>query len=88
VSSVEGAADARADSLCSGAPGGNIRPAFLYRTDRVKLAGNAPAGNATQAVSVSGSPAQLSLNPGRIAPADPAWRASRKPIVAQFEKLE
>jgi predicted extracellular nuclease len=27
---------------------------------------------------------QLSVSPGRIAPADPAWESSRKPLVGQF----
>ncbi|GAA3354344.1 hypothetical protein GCM10020366_10800 [Saccharopolyspora gregorii] len=28
--------------------------------------------------------AELSASPGRIAPADPAWEASRKPLVGEF----
>jgi predicted extracellular nuclease len=45
-----------------------------------------PAGDATTPVRVTkehGDP-QLSVNPGRIAPADPAWESSRKPLVGQL----
>ncbi|KAK0543925.1 hypothetical protein OC846_006242 [Tilletia horrida] len=71
-----------------GQPGGNIRTAFLYRTDRVSLYGNAPAGTASQAVGVtttSSGKAALTLNPGLIDPTNSAWQASRKPLAAQFQ---
>ncbi|CAD6949135.1 unnamed protein product [Tilletia controversa] len=76
------------NGLSGGEPGGNIRTAFLYRTDRVRLFGNAPAGNATQAVGVSttsSGQAQLTLNPGLIDPTNSAWKSSRKPLVGQFQ---
>ncbi|KAK0529517.1 hypothetical protein OC834_003657 [Tilletia horrida] len=76
------------DARSGGQPGGNIRTAFIYRTDRVQLFGNAPAGNATQAVAVttsSSGQAQLTLNPGLIDPNNSAWQSSRKPLIAQFQ---
>ncbi|KAE8211643.1 hypothetical protein CF327_g4619 [Tilletia walkeri] len=76
------------NGVSGGEPGGNIRTAFLWRTDRVRLFGNAPAGNATQATGVTTSStgqAQLTLNPGLIDPTNTAWKSSRKPLVAQFQ---
>jgi uncharacterized protein len=69
-----------------GQPGGNIRQVFFYRPDRGVGFVQAPAGNATTAESlrmVGGKP-HLALNPGRITPANAAWTASRKPLVAEF----
>jgi predicted extracellular nuclease len=65
-----------------GAPGGNIRVGFLYRTDRVSFAdkGAASANDATQ-VNADGS---ISLSPGRVDPANPAFSASRKPLAGEF----
>jgi uncharacterized protein len=69
-----------------GQPGGNIRQVFLFRTDRGLSFTDRPGGTATAAVSVNnvgGVPA-LSFSPGRIAPTDPAWNASRKPLAGEF----
>ena len=69
-----------------GQPGGNIRQVFLFRTDRGLSFVDRPGGTATAAVAVEnvgGVPA-LSLSPGRIAPTDPAWNASRKPLAGEF----
>ncbi|KAH9480454.1 hypothetical protein JR316_0007054 [Psilocybe cubensis] len=74
------------DGQDGGQPGGNIRTAFLYRPEKLKLVGNAPAGGALDATQVSGhflNP-QLSLNPGRIDPLNPVWNATRKPLVAHW----
>jgi len=69
-----------------GEPGGNIRVAFLFRTDR-GLAfvdrGSATANAANSVELESGRP-QLALSPGRIAPENSAWRASRKPLAGEF----
>ncbi|KAF8476024.1 Endonuclease/exonuclease/phosphatase [Kalaharituber pfeilii] len=68
-----------------GQPGGNIRVAYLYNPKTLALAsapGTGP-GDSTTAVSVLPD-GHLSHNPGRIAPTDPAWTASRKPLVATF----
>lgn len=73
-----------------GQPGGNIRQGFLFRTDISGLSfAPGTAGGSTQAVGVtstgnSADPVDLTLNPGRIAPADAAWNSSRKPLVGKF----
>ncbi|WP_414506742.1 endonuclease/exonuclease/phosphatase family protein [Streptomyces sp. NEAU-L66] len=68
-----------------GQPGGNIRVAFLFNPERASFT-DIKGGDATTAVKVVGDhgKATLSASPGRIAPADPAWKASRKPLVGQF----
>ena len=69
-----------------GEPGGNIRVGFLFRTDRGVAFVDRPGGDSTTPVSVVSGPSgpQLSVSPGRIAPADEAWTASRKPLAAEF----
>ncbi len=72
-----------------GEPGGNIRVAFLFRTDRGLAFVDRPGGTPTAATSVvagSGGP-ELSFSPGRIAPGDPAFAASRKPLAGEFTHL-
>ncbi|GAA2628868.1 endonuclease/exonuclease/phosphatase family protein [Streptomyces axinellae] len=74
-----------ADKQDGGQPGGNIRVAFLYNPERVSFT-DRPGGDATTPVKVvgrSGKPA-LSASPGRIAPQDAAWQASRKPLAGEF----
>jgi predicted extracellular nuclease len=68
-----------------GEPGGNIRQVLLYNPARVGFTarGNATATTANSVTSVGGV-AQLTYNPGRIAPANSAWSASRKPLAAEF----
>jgi predicted extracellular nuclease len=69
-----------------GQPGGNIRTGFLFRTDRGLSFVDRPGGTSTAAVSVTGTAGnpQLSFSPGRIAPSDPAWNSSRKPLAGEF----
>ncbi len=69
-----------------GAPGGNIRVGFLYRTDRGLAFVDRPGGDSTTAVSVvpGADGPQLSASPGRVAPTNSAWNASRKPLAAEF----
>ena len=69
-----------------GEPGGNIRVAFLFRTDRGVAFVDRPGGGPTTAVSVvtDGTGTHLSTSPGRIAPTDPAFANSRKPLAAEF----
>ncbi|MFD5000871.1 endonuclease/exonuclease/phosphatase family protein [Streptomyces buecherae] len=74
-----------ADDQDGGQPGGNIRNAFLFNPERVSFTDTA-GGDATTPVQVvdrDGEPA-LSASPGRIDPANEAWRASRKPLVGEF----
>ncbi|MGH3626987.1 MAG: endonuclease/exonuclease/phosphatase family protein [Sciscionella sp.] len=68
-----------------GQPGGNIRNVFLFNPQRVSFMDVQGGGSATP-VSVIGTPGHpaLSASPGRIAPENIAWRASRKPLVAEF----
>lgn len=74
------------DKVDGGAPGGNIRVGFLYNPARVKLSDSANGkGSATQAVGYSATADELTHNPGRIDPENAAFRASRKPLAAQFE---
>lgn len=75
------------DDADGGEPGGNIRVAFLFRTDRGLSFVDRAGGDATTATQVVrgtlGLP-RLTLSPGRIAPTDPAWNASRKPLAGEF----
>jgi predicted extracellular nuclease len=66
-----------------GQPGGNIRQAFLFRIDRGLSFVDRPGGDATTPVAVLPGP-RLSVSPGRIDPANPAFAASRKPLVGEF----
>ena len=69
-----------------GEPGGNIRVAFLFRTDRGLAFVDRPgAGPLTaNAVIGSGVATHLQYSPGRIAPSNEAWFSSRKPLAAEF----
>ncbi len=68
-----------------GEPGGNIRVAFLFNPARVSFV-DKPGGDATTPVAVvkDKGRAALSVSPGRVDPANPAWNSSRKPLVGQF----
>lgn len=68
-----------------GAPGGNIRQAFLYDTSRVSFAG--VVGGALDAVTATAGPGGqivLNLGAGRIDPTNTAFANSRKPLVTEF----
>ena len=69
-----------------GAPGGNIRQGFLFRTDRGLSFVDRPGGGSTTAVTVvpGATGPRLSVSPGRIDPTNPAFTASRKPLVGEF----
>jgi predicted extracellular nuclease len=69
-----------------GAPGGNIRQAFLYRTDRGLSFVDRPGASSTTADSVvnTGGVPSLKYSPGRISPTNSAWNSSRKPLAAEF----
>ncbi|MCX9155591.1 endonuclease/exonuclease/phosphatase family protein [Niveibacterium sp. 24ML] len=64
-----------------GAPGANIRPVILYDPVRVQLDGS--VGGPRDAVSIAAG-GKLQPAAGRIAPDDPAFESSRKPLAAQF----
>ncbi|WP_432950373.1 lamin tail domain-containing protein [Kribbella sp. CA-253562] len=75
------------DGQEGGEPGGNIRVAFLYRTDRpVKFVDRAGGGSTTATTITTdrfGRP-HLSASPGRVDPANPAWEAARVPLAGEF----
>src|SRR5262249_49880443 len=69
-----------------GQPGGNIWQVFLFRTDRSLAFVDRPGGTSTAAdsvITVAGEPV-LNFSPGPIAPINPAWTTSRKPLAGQF----
>ncbi|KAF8527494.1 DNase I-like protein [Hysterangium stoloniferum] len=73
-----------------GEPGGNIRQAYLYRPDRIKLAGNSPVGGSLDATAVftdTDGKIGLTFNPGRIDPTNAAWLDSRKSLAAVWERV-
>ena len=74
------------DDQDGGEPGGNIRQGFLFRTDRGLSFVDRLGGTSTAAVSVAGSgpDTHLSFSPGRIAPENPAFANSRKPLAGEF----
>ncbi|MPY35254.1 endonuclease/exonuclease/phosphatase [Streptomyces adustus] len=68
-----------------GETGGNIRQVFLYNSARVGFTSRGSATATTaNSVTTSSGVAQLTYNPGRIAPANSAWTDSRKPLAAEF----
>ncbi|MFD0268498.1 endonuclease/exonuclease/phosphatase family protein [Streptomyces sp. NPDC127106] len=68
-----------------GEPGGNIRQVFLFNPARVSFTDRA-AGDATTATGVTTEQGRAALthSPGRIDPANPAWKDSRKPLAGEF----
>ncbi|TCM38303.1 lamin tail domain-containing protein [Kribbella sp. VKM Ac-2568] len=75
------------DGAEGGEPGGNIRVAFMYRTDKpVKFVDRAGGGSTTATTITTdrfGRP-HLSSSPGRVDPANPAWAATRVPLAGEF----
>lgn len=69
-----------------GEPGGNIRNAYLYNAEMIQLYKPNP-GSSTEATEVLPGP-ELSLNPGRIDPANSAWDNSRVPLAAAWEIID
>ncbi|MET8676247.1 endonuclease/exonuclease/phosphatase family protein [Streptomyces sp. NPDC004647] len=73
------------DDQDGGQPGGNIRVAFLYNPERVSFTDVAGGDSTTPVTPVQAEGrVTLSANPGRIDPQNEAWKASRKPLAAQF----
>ncbi|MDA3630248.1 endonuclease/exonuclease/phosphatase family protein [Saccharopolyspora sp. WRP15-2] len=68
-----------------GQPGGNIRVAFLFNPARVSFV-DRPGGDATTPVHpvAQGNGVGLTASPGRIDPANEAWKDSRKPLAGEF----
>ncbi|KAI1341837.1 DNase I-like protein [Xylariaceae sp. FL0016] len=74
------------DDTNGGAPGANIRNAYLYRGEVLRLV-NGTAGGAGDAQAVLEGPA-LKYNPGLVDPTNAAFEASRKPLVAAWELVD
>lgn len=74
------------DGLDGGQPGGNIRQAYLYKPNLLRLR-KPNLGGALDANAVLPGP-ELKYNPGRIEPSNPAFTASRKPLAAAWETLD
>lgn len=73
------------DGTDGGESGANIRVGFLFRPDRVAFVDRGRANARTNiSVIADGGHPMLSHSPGRIDPANDAWRSSRKPLAAQF----
>jgi predicted extracellular nuclease len=74
------------DDQDGGAPGGNIRVGFLFRTDRGLSFIDRPGGTSTTGTSVVDhlSGPRLSFSPGRVDPGNAAWNTSRKPLAGEF----
>ncbi|EPQ54532.1 DNase I-like protein [Gloeophyllum trabeum ATCC 11539] len=71
-----------------GQPGGNIRVAYLYRRDRVRLLPGSPPGGAldsTEPFLDSTDAVALTFNPGRIDPGNDIWYEARKPVAAAWQ---
>ncbi|MFY7973977.1 MAG: endonuclease/exonuclease/phosphatase family protein [Rubrivivax sp.] len=68
-----------------GQPGGNIRQAFLYDSNRVSFSG--VIGGAMDAISPIAAPGggvAFNLGAGRVDPGNAAFNNSRKPLVTEF----
>jgi hypothetical protein len=74
------------DDQDGGAPGGNIRQGFLFRTDRGVAFVDRPGGTSTNSTAVvrSRGDAHLTFSPGRIDPGNGAFTTSRKPLAGEF----
>jgi uncharacterized protein len=74
-----------ANNTDGGEPGGNIRQVFLFNPERVSFTDRAGGDAATAAgVTEVRGKAALTVSPGRIDPANAAWKSSRKPLVGEF----
>lgn len=69
-----------------GAPGGNIRTAYLFRPDVLALRDPNPAGSTTANEVLPGG--ALKYNPGLIDPTNAAFANSRKPLAASWQTLD
>ncbi|KAI6834322.1 DNase I-like protein [Hortaea werneckii] len=74
------------DDTNGGQPGGNIRNAYLYNPNTLRLRNTNPGGSTDAELILPGP--ELKYNPGLIDPTNPAWSNSRKPLVAAWETLD
>jgi predicted extracellular nuclease len=75
------------DDQEGGAPGGNIRVGFLFRTDTGVKFADRPGGSPTTETTVVGKPhsPELSASPGRIGTQSASFADTRKSLVGEFE---
>lgn len=76
------------DGAEGGQPGGNIRVAFLFRTDRgLKFVdrGTPSSTEGTEVYADDKGQAHLTRSPGRIDPGSAAWQNSRVPLAGEFK---
>jgi hypothetical protein len=76
------------DDAEGGAPGGNIRVGFLFRTDTGVKFVDRPGGSPTTETTVGGPKPhqpQLSSSPGRLGTQSTAFDATRKSLVGEFK---
>ena len=75
------------DDADGGAPGGNIRVGFLFRSDRGVSFVDRPGGSPTTETTVVGKKhkPELSSSPGRIGTQSAAFADTRKSLVAEFD---
>ncbi|KAH7312289.1 Endonuclease/exonuclease/phosphatase [Stachybotrys elegans] len=79
------------DNQDGGAPGGNIRVAYLYRPDVVELYQpnlGGPLDVNEVLEGANGEGPVLKFNPGRIEPSADAWANSRKPLAAMWKTVK
>lgn len=74
------------DDQEGGAPGGNIRVGFLFRTDRGVEFIDRPGGTSTTNTSVVSKPSgpQLTFSPGRLGTDSASFDDTRKPLAGEF----
>jgi predicted extracellular nuclease len=74
------------DHPSCGGGGSRFHQGTCVRTDRGLAFADRPGGDSTTPVSVVAGPngPELSASPGRVAPGNTAWNASRKPLAAEF----
>ncbi|KZT19529.1 DNase I-like protein [Neolentinus lepideus HHB14362 ss-1] len=71
-----------------GQPGGNIRVAYLYRPQKIRLLPGSPAGHAldpSKPFLDSTKNVALTFNPGRIDPSNDVWIEARKPLAVAWQ---
>jgi uncharacterized protein len=75
------------DDAEGGAPGGNIRVGFLFRSDRGVKFVDRPGGSPTTETTIVGKPhaPELSASPGRIGTQSSAFDDTRKSLVGEFK---
>jgi predicted extracellular nuclease len=75
------------DDQDGGAPGGNIRVGFLFRTDHGVKFVDRPGGSPTTETTIVGKPhsPELSASPGRIGTLSSAFADTRKSLVGEFK---